>query len=127
MRHRIPTAAILAWTGIGEDAGRRHQRSGSRALGYEREILGRSHQSDRRVGRRVALLVVGLSALLVSLASASAASAATLGSAGSTVFFVADPGEVNSLTVSRTGGNFVFSDTGATISPTLPCTAHPSG
>src|SRR5687767_10996584 len=46
---------------------------------------------------------------------------------GGTIFYVADAGEVNELTVTLSGGTYTFTDPGATIAPGSGCDPSPSG
>ena len=61
-------------------------------------------------------LAVVLSALLCATAAAS-----TAGKSGSTLEYNAVAGETNSLTLSRQGASYVFTDTGTTITPLAGC------
>ncbi len=62
-----------------------------------------------------------LAAVLALPASASASKAEVQAFAGE-LFFFSDPGETNDLTVSRSGANYVFTDTGSAITPMAGCT-----
>lgn len=68
--------------------------------------------------RRLAAGIVSVCALA---ALAAPALAATVSVSIKRVFYAAAPAEVNDLTISRSGGDFVFSDTGAGIAAGPPC------
>lgn len=68
------------------------------------------------------LAAVAAVAALALPASSSASSAEVQGFAGE-LFFFATAGETNNVTVGRAGNNYVFSDTGSTITPMTGCTA----
>jgi Ca2+-binding RTX toxin-like protein len=77
--------------------------------------------SFRRPATGGAGLLLGLVAALF---FAAPAAASTLNSSGSAIVYMANTGEVNALTISRSGDSFVFTDApGVTITPTAPCTA----
>jgi Ca2+-binding RTX toxin-like protein len=70
--------------------------------------------------RRRLYSCIALAGALVVLAPAAAQGSILVGG-GNAVFYAADPGETNVVTVERSGSNIVVSDTGATIAPTAPC------
>ena len=77
-----------------------------------------------RLWRIPAALVL---AALLCLVSAVPAAASSIQIAGSRISYSAGNGEDNALTVTRSGGNYVFTDAaGVTVAPLAPCSAGPS-
>ncbi len=75
----------------------------------------------RKVGRGRAIGLAVLGVVLLAI-PASAAAATTLTRGGATINYSADPGQTNTLTIARSGANYVFTDAPAvTITPSLPC------